>query len=635
MKILSMGSPATTYVFNKKINDTYGGEHIVKKVKEFYTIGHLMSSYASIKKFADKSNISPEYKEFLNWNFENNGFWEKLKSFQPDILLMDLFSDIYFGNLVLSDGTYVTRNIRLNKTFPSEAVRETFNDKNFYKNLQYHVKLFLRNVNSLSPKTHVIFNNARFPEKMSINGLSQKKYNHDFYKFSIDTIDRYNNAWAKIDNLIYKNEGCRRVNFDKKHSFAEQNFSNGKHWYYFYNQNYYSDVQTQVEEIAATWDLGPTVKKITADDKISAQIDANVVLLDVPSKHTDLRAFRENKKAYEQVKKIIKQDYVLHGNIGNLFRFIKRKNLVGVYPKYLDLHYRIIPPKDKRTYGPNRLLVRFLGFSDQKSTSIFKRNFKADFTTLKDSIAKNTYILEIGDMNLVAGSFYTNTENFPDYEKQISELVELIADKYLVDSSRIVMYGTSRGATGALINGGLNNYKILAADPVVDGQAWFDKGDLHYTANIRKINLMNDVLSSLKDYSLSKENVLVMGTSNVGVTFLPNLQLPSDKVTMIDLNMDIFDHAELNGKSVPLQLAMINYLLIKDDLSIRNSNEEILGGVVLSIKDLKHDSVNLSNVNKFRIRIDDFITNEDFNADFLKGFILIKTDELYQFWEKY
>src|SRR5699024_8095390 len=109
---------------------------------------------------------------------------------------------------------------------------------------------------------------------------------------------------------------------------------------------------------------------------------------------------------------------------------------------------------------------------------------------------------------------------------------------------------------------------------------------------------------------------------------------PSDKVTMVDLNMDIFDHAELNGKSVPLQLAMINYLLIKDDLSIRNSNEEILGGVVLSIKDLKHDSVNLSNVNKFRIRIDDFITNEDFNADFLKGFILIKTDELYQFWEK-
>ena len=115
-----------------------------------------MSSFDSIKKFANRSDISIEYKDFLNWNFEKNGFWEKLKSFQPDILLMDLFSDIYFGNLILPDGTYVTRNIRINKIFPQGTIRQTFNDEKFYENLQQHIKSFINRVKYISVASRIL-----------------------------------------------------------------------------------------------------------------------------------------------------------------------------------------------------------------------------------------------------------------------------------------------------------------------------------------------------------------------------------------------------------------------------------------------------------------------------------------------
>ena len=121
------------------------------------------------------------------------------------------------------------------------------------------------------------------------------------------------------------------------------------------------------------------------------------------------------------------KDYILHGNKGHQYRFVKRKKLKTKFPKFKDIHYRIIPPNDKNKYWDNRLLVRMFGFSLPFKTSVIDRNFRLDFLTLKDSIVKNTFILEIGDINLIAGSFYSNTNNFPDYENQIQELISVIS----------------------------------------------------------------------------------------------------------------------------------------------------------------------------------------------------------------
>lgn len=635
MKILTMGSPATTYVFNQKFNNTYDDNYEIKRIKEFYTIGHLVSDYSKIRSFFNAHELPEKYRDFLNWNHTNNGFWGKVKEFQPDILLFDLFSDVYFGDLVLEDGTFITRNIRLNKTHLTGTNIKTFKQADFYETLLENITLFANKVNLLSPNTHIVFNSIRFPIKMSINGIPQDQYDTKIYRISNESLYKYNQSWDLLDEIVDNMDNISRTEFDINNNFAELNFKDKKNWYYFYNQNYYTSVQTQIEQMAQSWNLGPTITKIDQNDDLTQKLTSNVVLLGMSSNsNVDLNKLSRNKKAYNKVTKLLKNDYILHGSSGSSFRFIKRKLLNGVYPKFKDVHYRIIPPKDKKIYGPNRLLVRMLSYTNQNALSTFDRNFQEDFQSLKSSIIKNTYILEIGDINLISGSFYSNTDNFPDYQQQIGELIKFIANKYNISSNRIVMYGASRGATGALFNGALNNYKIVATDPVIDGQAWFNMNDRHFTAGVRKVNLLDDISSALEKYMLPKDDAFIIGDSKVGVTFLPNMQLPSNKVTKVDVNMDVFEHASLNSKSVPTQLSLINYLLIKEDLNIRNNLSDLPEGVVVEVKHLADKSVNLETVSKFRIRQADLLKNNKFDIKNIKNFVMERQDDFYQYWTR-
>lgn len=59
-----MGSPATTYIFNQKVNEIYNGDYEVKKIREFYTIGHLLSDYSLVKLFADTLKKMKNYMNF-------------------------------------------------------------------------------------------------------------------------------------------------------------------------------------------------------------------------------------------------------------------------------------------------------------------------------------------------------------------------------------------------------------------------------------------------------------------------------------------------------------------------------------------------------------------------------------------
>nr|CCC56810.1 putative uncharacterized protein [Weissella thailandensis fsh4-2] len=357
--------------------------------------------------------------------------------------------------------------------------------------------------------------------------------------------------------------------------------------------------------------------------------------MDIPNKGTNLKVFRWSDKGRESALKIAAQDYVLHGNIGHSYRFIKRKLLKGIYPKYKDIHYSIIPPKESYNYWDNRLIVRMLGFSDHYNTSVFGRNFRRDFRSLKDSITKNTFILEIGDINLIAGSFYSNTNNFSDYEQQIGELIKRVTQKYNIPKSKVVMYGTSRGATGALLNGANNNYKIVVADPVIDDTAWLNMNDSHFVNGVRKVDLTEQVSEAIEGYKLSSNEAYILGTSNVGVTFAAHLRLPLNKITLLDMRMKIYEHAVINSKSVPIQLAVINYLLAKEDVIRVNSYEELDNGVVFEVKDLMSNSIPLDNIDKFRIRVDDIFLNKDkFSRQYIEkfGFTLQDKNETFEYW---
>lgn len=607
-------------------------------MKEFYTLGHLLSSYSKIKSFAEENKQNSELYDFLNWDFEKDGFWGKLKNFQPDLLVLDLFPDIYFGSFRLKDGTLITRNFRLMGSIPENATPFNTSSENYVQQLMRQVQFFKEEVHSVAPGTKLIFNGARFPQHMSRDGEIKEEYDKNIYKLPVKKINGYNRNWGKVDRALIE-DGFDVLKFDQKNSAAEINFPVGSHWYYLYNQNYYTDVQCQIETIAQKYNLGPTIIYLDIDQSIDlSNISQDVVMLNVPNPKKDLRVFRRNNRARNIALDLAGRDYVLHGNQGSYYRFVKRVQLKTKYPKFKDVHYRIIPPKENKKFWKNKLLVRMFSFSFEYSTSMIKRNFQTDFVTLKDSIVKDTYVLEIGDINLIAGSFYTNTRNYPDYEKQVQDLIKHIAQKYKIDRNNIVVYGASRGGAGALLHGALGDYKFVASDLVIDGTTWYFKSDEHYVGEIRDVDLTDTMANALTRYNRARSDAIVIGASNIGTTFSAHLRLPLNKITLLDLNIDLHKHTSFNRKTTPIQLSFINYLLIEDELKVVNNSNELPDGVVLELKHLAQNAINFEQLNTIRVKLSD-IKNSDTSTyekamDNIKDkYKYVRTDKEFEYFE--
>ncbi|WP_010498636.1 XcbB/CpsF family capsular polysaccharide biosynthesis protein [Ligilactobacillus acidipiscis] len=638
MKILTMGSPASTDIFDQKINKIYNGNYEVQKVKEFYTLGHLLSSYTKVKRFAETVKQNSKLYDFLTWNFEKEGFWGKLDTFQPDLLVLDLFPEVYFGSFILEDETCITRNFRLMDSIPKNATPFNTSCENYVQKVMEQVKAFEERVHVVTPKTKILFNGARFPQHMSQNGKIQKKFDGSIYKLPANKINGYNRNWEILDQALVK-EGFDVLNFDQKNSATELNFPTGEHWYYFYNQNYYTDVQCQIEAVAQHYNLGPTILKLNVGSDVDvSKITQDVVLLNVPNPKNDLKIFRKDKFARKLALELAGKDYVLHGNKGHYYRFVKRRQLKTEYPKFKDVHYRIIPPKEEKKFWGNKLLVRMPAFTRHYKTSMMERNFQVDFISLKDSVVKDTYILEIGDINLMAGSFYTNTKNYPDYEKQVQDLIQAVAKKFNVGKNDIVLYGASRGGVGAVLHAALGNYKFIASDPVIDDTTWYLDSDIHFVEGVRDIDLTDKVSTALSNYQRSKGDGIILGTSNIGVTFSAHLRLPLSKVTLLDLDIDLHRHPGFNKKTTSVQLSIINYLLIKDDFKMIEHSDQVSGGVVLEVKHLAQNAINLQKVDKFRIKLSDIKKYDrgvtELAMDNIKdNYKYVRTDDEFEYFE--
>lgn len=636
MKILTMGSPASTYIFEQKVNEIYNGNYDVQTVKEFYTLGHLLSHFKDVKKFAEIFKENEKLYDFLSWDFEE-GFWSKLENFQPDLLVLDLFAEIYFGNLKLEDGTMVTRNFRLMDSVPDNVTILNTKRSDYIETVAQQVECFEKRIHQISPSTKLIINGAKFPIHMSKDGAIKTKYYRSVYNFSDNKINGYNQHWEELDKILIE-KGFHVLKFDQKNSAAEVNFPTGEQWYYFYNQSYYTDAQSQIEVLAQSYNLGPTILFLDEDSRMNVEeINQEIVFLNVPGSEENLKVFQKNKKAKKIALRLSAHDYILHGNMGTFYRFVKRTELDTNYPKYKDVHYRVIPPKEDKKYWSNRLLVRMLSFTAHNKTSMLGRNFQRDFKTLKDSVVKNTYILEIGDINLINGSYYTNTKNFPDYEEQVQELIRFIAEKYNVEKSKIILYGASRGGTGALIHAALGNYKFVAADPVINDMPWYKDSDIHFIEGVREVDLTEKVRSALENYECASSDGVILSSSNVGVTFSSHLRLPLEKVTLLDLSMDLYKHPGFNGKTVSIQLSIINRLLMEDNVNVIDSNTDLpVGGVVLEIKHLAKNTINFDKVENFRIRLDDIKSSSELEYEKAMKIIYdkykhVRTDDFFEY----
>lgn len=298
-----------------------------------------------------------------------------------------------------------------------------------------------------------------------------------------------------------------------------------------------------------------------------------------------IKLARQNPAVYEQYIDIIKNDFILisHNRVGYSV-FMKR---TAYHPervpdyKHLRRHKGLIytldaPQAKKRAKNlPNRLLVLFShmnGGGGYDSSLAIQRLFVQYFADVHRSLVKNVYILRLADINLSHGSYFVSTDNYPEYESEIQELIANIRSRYNIGQDDVVLYGGSKGGAGALLHGAIGDYKAVCGDPIIDS-SMYNLKDHHFVKHFKVANLTDRILSYAKT---NKNRKYIFGASQVKFNYdtSANLaKLSNGLVHLVDLSADetVKTHPQVTAQSVPEQITLINLLF---------DGSKILGGAL-------------------------------------------------------
>lgn len=287
-----------------------------------------------------------------------------------------------------------------------------------------------------------------------------------------------------------------------------------------------------------------------------------------------IKLARRNANIYEQYIDIVKNDFILisHNRLG-FSVFMKRTAFhpekVKTYGdlkrfKGLIYNFTLPTPKKKSSNLPNRLLVLFAhmnGGTGYDSSNAIERLFVQFFTDIQRSLVKNVFILRLADINLSHGSYFTSTDNYPEYEQEIQELIKQTMLRYNIKQEDVVLYGGSKGGAGALLHGAIGNYKAVCGDPIIDSTL-YNKNDQHFVKHFKEANLTDKILAYMKG-NTNKKYIFASSAVKFNFNVSANLANLSDGlVHLVDVSADetVKTHPQVTAQSVPEQITLINLL---------------------------------------------------------------------------
>lgn len=296
--------------------------------------------------------------------------------------------------------------------------------------------------------------------------------------------------------------------------------------------------------------------------------------------HTDtklsiLKLSRKNQDIYKNYIDIISHDFIMIGHKNGYSIFMKRTKYspekLETYrhlKRYNHLIYTLTEPELKKRSSslPKRLLVLFShmnGGGGYDSNNAIERMFVQFFNDIQRSLVKNVYILRLADLNLSHGSYFVNTDNFPEYENCIQELINNVRSDLDIASDDVVLYGGSKGGTGALIHGALGDYKVVAGDPIINASKYNQNKDWHFIKNFREADLTNKIFEYSKN---NKNRKFIFASNKQNFNYKASMGLSNKLhglVHIVDLSNDIMvkTHPHITSQSVPEQITLINLLL--------------------------------------------------------------------------
>ncbi|TGD34755.1 XcbB/CpsF family capsular polysaccharide biosynthesis protein [Leuconostoc mesenteroides] len=297
-----------------------------------------------------------------------------------------------------------------------------------------------------------------------------------------------------------------------------------------------------------------------------------IKLLSMDNSINVLKISRQNGNIRALLQNLVSNDYTLVQNQDKENVFVQRSSLSKFLPKmvlnqnirkYYEVFYTIEKKIKRDANAPQRLIVIFSSMPSESayfSSNFLDRTFVKHFPTIQNLVVPNTHVLRIVDSNLMYGSHYVNSVNFPNYERRIQGLINKVSKNLLVKKENIVLYGTSKGGTGALVHSLIGNYKSVSIDPIINANEYNNKmRDIHFIKN----NRTQSLVTKINELKSGGNNNIVIRSPQVHFNYQITHQLKNSRIQFYDQkNSSIKNHKEIGRNSVSEILMFLNAQLL-------------------------------------------------------------------------
>lgn len=219
-----------------------------------------------------------------------------------------------------------------------------------------------------------------------------------------------------------------------------------------------------------------------------------------------------------------------------------------------------------------KLVVVFSSIHETPYTSSLMRYFTQNFSSIQKYLAPETGVLRIADVGGVVGSFYLNTKYHPDNTGRIQRLISTFCERNSIDPKDVVLYGGSKGATGAFYHGLIGSYKVVAVEPIVSDDHYHRKyNDMHFTRDSVFTNTKEEEFRQVIDNKLAQSTkiapsslILIYSERSPQAKYIEThlINPMSSRMKVYNsVNPAIKDHPDVARNSIPITLASINSLL--------------------------------------------------------------------------
>lgn len=558
--IIVLGSPATIDVFDTKINPYYNQEYNI----------NVFSKFISLASFNSETLLVDTKTKWIKDEIKLSYTDVPLKN---KTVIFDVLADVIFGWIEIAEGK-LTNNVWQDKTYLNELKKRgdliffgTDREK-FLTKLKLELTLLIENFKKQEPDMSFIYNSIRYPLKMTKEQLNVQDLSADYPKKV--WINDVNSILFEIEKMILKNfTEIKVMHFDSNASHSEYHHTSGRNSFY-YNEAYYLEKLIEIEQIL----MLKKIKHITTAEEITKKYDFYdyVIVENLFDQVNLLSACWHNEPARILANKLASQDFILDGAFGRQHRFIKRSEFYRAHLKKMNnIWYSEEIPTGKQSSGSNKKKILFMfmplpGKEGMLSPNMERRALPHMFGSLNKSLVKDTHIIRIADLNLMRGSFYVDTDNYPTFETDLKNFINTqIEEKG--SQTKSVLYGASRGGVGALLYSTYLNIKAVAVDPVIDETPYIEEQhDFHLVKGVREISLGTKFEKAANMVTGEDIERLLIGNSYVKQTWSTNKLLKKafeSKLTLYDLGDEtIIKHPQVTFESIPLQLMFINKFLV-------------------------------------------------------------------------